>query len=383
MKNIFKSLMAILSVAVVIAACKKDPPLLNFQPSTGLDLELTTRGEVTPVPSDSNRYSVRFRWNNPNMATSLQNVRFVTQIDVGNGQWENAISSTTFGRFADSFQSKTINAYLLSKGFGFGETVVMKARTIAAYSNNNDMVVSNQIDFTFRTYKIPPKIALPSSGRLFLVGSASDGGWSNPVPVPTQEFARLDETTWAGVFNMSGGAEYLVLPVNGSWDNKFSVANKGLPNLNEGGEFGFNLPDNFPGPSNAGIYKVILDFQQGRFTVEPFTQQHGLPTQLVVVGGASPWGWNNSADNPQRFTQLNSAEWQINRINLRSDDGYLILPTPGSWDRKYGVPNRNLESARISGPFVPEGQDFKSPLEAGDYRIRMNFVTENYQLTKL
>ncbi|HSK12008.1 MAG TPA: hypothetical protein VK907_02280, partial [Phnomibacter sp.] len=66
-----------------------------------------------------------------------------------------------------------------------------------------------------------------------------------------------------------------------------------------------------------------------------------------------------------------------------ADDGYLILPTPGDWGRKYGVPNRNLESARISGPFVPEGQDFKSPLQAGNYRIRMNFATETYVLTPL
>jgi starch-binding outer membrane protein SusE/F len=382
MKNIFKSFLALLSVAVFIAACKKDPPLLNFKPSNGLTLELTTRAEVLPSPNDGERFSVRFRWSNPNMATSLSNVRFNTEIDINSGNWEDPIRSTTFGTFSDSFQSKTINDYLLAKGYGFGETVTMKARTVAAYSNNNDMVSSNIVNFTFRTYKVPPKVALPGSGRLFLVGSATEGSWSNPVPVPRQEFARLDETTWAGVFNLFGGGQYLVLPVNGQWQ-KYSLADNSKPGIEEGGEFGQELPDNFKGPLADGLYKITLDFQRGQFKVEPFTQQHGLPTQLVVVGGASPWGWNNSADNPQRFTQLNSAEWQINSINLKADDGYLILPTPGDWGRKYGVPNRDLESARISGTFVPEGQDFKSPREAGNYRIRMNFVTETYQLTKL
>jgi hypothetical protein len=45
--------------------------------------------------------------------------------------------------------------------------------------------------------------------------------------------------------------------------------------------------------------------------------------------------------------------------------------------------NNTLESAKMEGPFVPEGQDFKSPAVAGDYRILMNFVTGQYKLTKL
>jgi hypothetical protein len=382
MKNILKSFLVVLSVAVFIAACKKDPPLLTFKPSNGVGLELASRAQVNPDPVDSNRFMVQLRWSNPMMATSLSNVRFISELDVVDGQWESPIRSTTFGSFSDSFQVKAINQYLLAKGYGFGETVTMKARIIASYSNNNDMVYSNNVNFTFRTYKVPPRVPLPTTGKLFLVGSATENSWGNPVPVPRQEFARLDETTWAGVFKLFGGGQYLVLPVNGQWQ-KYSLTDNTKPGIEEGGEFGQELPDNFKGPLTDGLYKITLDFQRGQFKVEPFTQQHGLPTQLVVVGGASPWGWNNSADNPQRFTQLNSAEWQINSINLKADDGYLILPTPGDWGRKYGVPNRDLETARISGPFIPEGQDFKSPREAGNYRIRMNFVTETYQLTKL
>jgi starch-binding outer membrane protein SusE/F len=382
MKNTFKFLLAALSVVIVFAACKKEPPLFYYK--EGSAVNMTMRDSVfLPVAADSNVYRMKFNWNNPMMATALSNVRFVTQVDLLDGDYSNPLTTTVMGAFADSLMNKTVNSFLLSKGVGFGESRMMKARTIASYSNNNDTKISGDVVFRFRAYKVPPRVALPTSGRLFLVGNATQGGWNNPVPVPTQEFARMDETTWAGVFNLNGGGQYLVLPVNGSWDNKFSVANTNLPGLNTGGDFGFNLPGNFPGPENDGLYKIMLDFQTGKFTVEPFTMQHGLPTQLVVVGGASPWGWNNSADNPQRFTQLNAAEWQINSINLKSNDGYLILPTPGDWGRKYGVPNRNLESARISGPFAPEGQDFKSPLEAGNYRIRMNFFTGQYQLTKL
>lgn len=383
MKNIVKSLVAVLGIAVFITACKKDPPLLTFLPSTGITLELASRANVAPDVEDSSRAGIFFRWNNPNMATALTNVRFITEVDVADGNWENAIRSTTFGRFSDSVINKTMNAFLLEKGFGFREVVNMKARTIASYSNNNDMVFSNPVNFTFRTYKVPPRVPLPATGKLFIVGSATEGGWgTNPVPVPRQEFARLDETTWAGVFQLYGGGEYLVIPVNGQWQ-KYSLSDNSIPGIENGGEFGKELPKNFKGPLTDGLYKITLDFQRGVFKVEPFTLQHGLPNQLVMVGNATPGGWANNANNPQKLRQLNSAVWEMQRIRLTANEPYLILPEPGSWSKKYGVPDRNLPSARLSGPFKPEGQDFRAPTETGDYRIIMNFVTETYQLTKL
>jgi hypothetical protein len=382
MKNTTKILLAALSFIMVLAACTKEPPLFYYKAGVNPNLKIQS-ATLTPAPSDSNNYVLKLNWTNPNHATALSNVKFITQVAMAGTNFASPIVSEVKGVFSDSMQAKVINSYVLGNGAAFGATVPLETRVISAYSNNNDMQYSNVVPFTFRAYKIPPKVALPVTGRLYLVGSATQGGWGNPVPVPTQEFARLNETTFAGVFNLKGGEQYLALPLNGNWDNKFSVQNTNLAGLEKGGDFGFNLPGNFPGPVADGFYKIIFDFQAGKFTVEPFTQIHGLPTTLVVVGGASPWGWNNSTDNPQRLIQLNSAEWQINSINLKADDGYLILPVPGDWGKKYGVPNRNLESARIEGPFRPEGQDFKSPTTAGNYRIYMNFVTEQYKLTRL
>lgn len=382
MKNLNRLLIAVFGLFTMIAACTKEGPLPTYTTGNEPILEaMLTRS--TPRPADSNKYVFQASWTNPKMATDWSNVKFITQIDVAGNNFRQPLESTVFGGLADSMQAKTINKFLLDRGYPFDQPVALETRLVASYSNNNDMKYSNSVPLTFTVYKVPPKVALPSSGRLYLVGSATQGSWTNPVPVPTQQFARIDETTWAGVFQLYGGAQYLVLPVNGSWDNKFSVADNSLAGLAEGGDFGFNLPDNFPGPAADGIYKITLDFQQGKFKVEPFTQAHGLPSTLVMVGGATPGGWDNSVGNTQKLIQLNSAEWQINSIYLKANDSYLILPEPGSWSKKYGVPDRSVESARMSGTFIPEGQDFKSPTEAGNYKIRMNFATETYQLTKL
>ncbi len=382
MKNTIKSLLAVLSVLVVVAACTKEPPLFFYKTGSLPTLTLNTN-DLGPAPEDSNLYRLKMSWTNPALATDLSNTKFITQIDLVGRDFSKSLSHTSFGVFADSFTNKEINRFLLDNGVLIGTYADLKVRLVASYANNNDMKITDTVPLRFRAYKIPPKVPLPSTRKLFLVGSATEGGWGNPVPEPKQEFARIDETTWGGVFQLYGGGQYLALPDNGSWDTKYSVANANVPGLEEGGDFGFNLPSNFPGPATDGLYTIIFDFQIGKFTVTPFTMQHGLPSQLVAVGGATPWGWNNSTDNPQKFKRINSCEFQLASIPLKADDGYLILPEPGNWGKKYGVPNNNIESARLEGDIKPEGADFKSPKEAGNYRILVNFATGKYKLTKL
>src|SRR5205085_1039964 len=166
----------------------------------------------------------------------------------------NAISKTVTGADSASFTAKELNDIALGFGFAFNTAYSMDIRLVSSYANNNDQKTSNTVTIQYTPYKIPPKVALPASGELYLVGSATQGGWNNPVPVPAQKFAQIDETTWAGVFQLNGNSEYLVLPVNGDWSHKYAVADKTAAGLSEGGDFGYDLSDNIPSPANAGLY---------------------------------------------------------------------------------------------------------------------------------
>jgi len=381
MKNLLKIALGAIAAVLVMVACNKEAPLSNFKNAFPVEISLN-RTSFAPTASDSDRSLIVVSFNNPQFATSSSNVKFITQIDLRGNNFADPFTTTVIGSRIDSIQVKRLNDFLLRRGIAFGAVADLQVRTIGSYANNNDQQFSQTLDLRVRAYKVPPRVKLPSTGQLFIVGGATVGGWNNPVPVPSQELVRLSETSWGGIFYLYGGGQYLILPRNGDWGAKYSVANTNLAGLKEGGAFGADLPGNFPGPDDEGFYKLTFDFQTGTFKVEKFEQQHGLPEQLVVVGGASPIGWNNNANNPQRFRRLNSVEWSID-INLNANDGYLVLPEPGNWGKKFGVPNRNLESARLAGPFVPEGQDFKSPLDAGRYRININFFTGQYSLTKL
>jgi hypothetical protein len=297
------------------------------------------------------------------------------------------IVSEVMGAFSDSMQAKVINSYVLANGAAFGTTVALETRVISAFSNNNDMQFSNVIPFTFRAYKIPPKVPLPTTGRLYLVGGATQGGWGNLVPTPTQEFARIDETTYGGIFNLSSGQAYLVLPVNGSWDQKYALPNSTLPNISAGGPFAYygpNVPGgaDFVAPASTGLYKITLDFQQGLFKVEPFTEQHGLPGDLFIVGGATPGGWSNPVPLPsQQLIRRNAVQWDIT-LSLQNGQDYLILPTNGSWDRKFGTDDRLVNNANVGGKFRPEGQDFPGPPTTGTWKFSIDFFTGRYLVTR-
>ena len=294
-----------------------------------------------------------------------------------------AVSRTIIGALGTSFTNKEMNNILLGFGFQFNVAYDVDVRLTTSYGNNNERMVANTLKIKMTPYKVPPKIALPTSSKLFLVGDASQGGWNNPVPTPTQEFARLDETTWGGVFNLIGGKQFLLLPVNGDWSNKFSVSNGLMPGLSGGGDFGFNLSDNFPSPATSGWYKIIVDFQTGKFTVTPYTST--LPTNLFIVGDATPGGWNNPVPAAtQKFTRLNSGEFTLTLNNMVGGKEYLLLPVNGDWGNKYAVANNGLAGLSAGGDFGYNlAQNFPSPTLSGNYRIDVNFVTLKFTTTKL
>ncbi len=383
MKQFVKLFLFAVGFAAVFTACEKVDSLPSYGNGTmpTLSASATT---IAPAASDSNNVALTLSWSYPAYATDSATTKYVIEIDSTTKNFSNPSTITVMGSLSKAFIAKELNNILLSRGYAFNVPVDMDVRVISSYANNNQRLTSNVLKIKMTPYKIPPKVALPTSGKLFIVGSATQGGWNNPVPTPAQELTRIDETTFGGIFNLNGGQFYLLLPVNGDWSNKYAVANNTLPGLGDGGDFGFNAAQDIPAPANSGWYKIIVDFQTGKFSVTPYTQQHGLPQGLFIVGGASPGGWNNPVPVPsQEFTRINSTKFELASIALTANQFYLLLPENGNWGKKYGVASNTATGITLNGLLVPEGQDIPSPTVSGNYKITVDFIDNSYKLVKL
>lgn len=364
-------------------ACHKVDDLPHYDNGSAPVLTASS-ATVAPAPADSNNVALTLNWTYPDYATDTNNIKYVVEIDSTGKNFAKASTKQIIGTLSTSFLAKELNTMLLGFGYAFNKPVDMDVKVTSSYVNNNEKLASNIIKIKMTPYKIPPKVELPASGKLFIVGSATQGGWTNPVPVPSQELTRIDETTFGGIFQLNGASEYLLLPENGNWDKKYSVTDNTVPGLNEGGNFGYGLPQNFPGPTAAGWYKIMVDFQAGKFTVTSFTQQHGLPSALFIVGNATPGDWSNPVPVPaQQFTRINSTRFELASLALVNNKEYLLLPENGNWGKKFGVVDNTAANIKLGGTLVPEGQNFPSPETAGNYKITVDFINNSYTLTKL
>ena len=351
-------------LSMIIASCEKVEPLKIYLPGSASVLTSNVN-TLAPVVGDSSKTALTFNWTNPGYSVDSTTVKYVIEIDSAGRNFTKAVQKTVSGKFTLSYISKELNDIALSFGCAFNKQASLEARLVSSHANNNERLASNVIALKYTPYVTPPKVTPPSSNQLFLVGSATAGGWNNPVPVPSQQFTRLDSVTYEGTFYMKGGEQYLCLPVNGNWSTKYSVANNTVAGLNKGGVFGFNLSDNFPGPDKTGTYKIRLDFQSGYFTVT-LVQEYGL---LYVAGDYQGW---NPAAAPQLASPKKDGVYE----------GYVYVPAGGTYQFKLTSENSwngtNYGDGGV-GKISTTGGNLSFP-GAGFFKINVNTTNNTWSI---
>ena len=277
MNNISKwSLMIGLSVALF--SCKKDDSLDYYQGGTAPVLTLTDSGAAL-TSANKALNSLSLSWTNPNYqfssGISSQNVNYQMEMDTLGSNFTNPkmFVQTVSNNLNYTFNVDELNSDLSNKmGLATGQSHTIQLRVVAGLGSNNAVAIpSNILQFTFTPYAPPPLVPVPTTGELFLVGGdALLGGWSNPVP-SSQQFVQVSPTEYKITIKLSGGDpttssdQFLLLPKNGDWTNKYAC--KAANVTSNGGPFGFNMSDNFPGPTAAGTYVIDVNFQTGNYTV--------------------------------------------------------------------------------------------------------------------
>ena len=256
-------------------ACKKDEAKLYYQGGTAPVLTASVADSVPLHPADSNSTAAVFNWTNPNYqfsnGVSSLNVTYYLQIDTAGADFSSpnmqtvAISSDLSKTFTvTQFNNLLGNGLLLT----FGQPHHIEVRIESFLGSGKAALFSNKIAYQVIPYAPPPVVNPPASGKLFLVGDATAGGWNNPVPVPSQQFTQISTTEYKITIPLIGGKQYLFLPVNGDWSHKYAGPDTNDSGLNGPSPFKADAPNNFIGPAASGTYTIDVNFQTGKFTVQ-------------------------------------------------------------------------------------------------------------------
>jgi hypothetical protein len=370
MRNYSKYLLIGGLLVMVGAACTKMTNAYYHQGSTpNLQSSTTT---LAPATTDSLSNVLLLSWTNPQYSTDSTTVLYTIQIDSSGRNFAKAVSWTVTGARFDSVSAKQLNTIALGFGFAFNVANKLDVRVISSYANNDEQLMSNTVTLTYTPYVVPPKVQKPDS-VLFLVGSATAGGWNNPVNTITQQFTRIDSVTYQGEFYLSGGGAYDLLPVNGSWNVKYNVASSAVTGLANGGAFQYSTgPGNdIPGPAVSGIYTIKVDFQAGLFSVTP----DSVYSSLWVPGDYQGWA---PATAPTLASPAANGSYE-GYVNITTTNGFKFT-NEADWNgTNYGDTAANGESGVLN---AGGGNNLNIP-SAGYYFIQSSTKALTWSATHM
>jgi len=275
MKKIVKQLCFLSLLAALVASCNKDEHKVYYEGGTAPVLTSSITSPDLPLSfANRDKEALKLSWTNPEYkfttGVSSQDVNYQIEIDTDGSNFASPKKQTisVSKNLSKSFLVSEFNGYLLNQ-LQLDTSVAhnIEIRVKSFLTNQSVTLYSNVLKYIVVPYPIPPVVNPPSTGKLFLVGSATAGDWNNPVPVPTQQFTKIDALHFEITIPLIGGKEYLFLPLNGDWGHKFACK-KTADQSPDGGDFGFDFSDNFPGPAASGTYKIEVDFQRGKYTVK-------------------------------------------------------------------------------------------------------------------
>jgi starch-binding outer membrane protein SusE/F len=255
-----------------LLSCEKDVATITYE--EGTPPVLTANRTTIPLTFlTASQEAVQLNWTNPDYkfstGISSHDVNYLLEIDTVGANFSNpnrkVISMTK--DLSIGFTQEVLNDYLLNQLVlvpGIPHNI--EFRVTASLVNNSLPISSNILQYTVTPYAIPPKVNPPASGELYIVGSATPGDWTNPVPVPSQKFVQLSPMVYELTVQIIGGGSYLFLPVNGDWGDKYGGLGANNTNNVNGDDFKRGGGD-LLAPATSGTYKIQVDFQRGKFTL--------------------------------------------------------------------------------------------------------------------
>lgn len=336
-----------------------------------IKLAPSSTNPVTLSVTNGSDEALSFAWNASKYGDN--EIDYALQLDTVGGDFKNPQIFKYGTSLNASLIANDLNTAIINAGVLGGSTKNIEFRVVSYLGSayTNPLVYSDTVAINVTTY-------VPVPDNLYIVGDATPGGWNNPVPIPSQQFSKVDAYSFSIIVNLNAApASYLFLPVNGDWSHKYGGASATGGTLLKDND----VPgSNTPGPASSGLYKITVNFQTNSYSVTPVT----VPSNLYIVGDATAGGWANPVPTPsQQFTQVSPGVFAI-ITNLNAPPAsYLFLPVNGDWGHKFGGATDGTETdggTLLADNDVP-GSNTPAPATAGLYKIVVNFASNKYTVT--
>jgi hypothetical protein len=273
MKKIFHLFLITLVSAITLTSCEKEETKEVFLGGNTPQLKASLNGAIPLSFLTENDVAVTFSWTNPeyNFASGIssQDVSYTLEVDVAGKSFKGATKKTISisKDLSVTYTQKELNIVLSDLQLKLNTPASIDVRVSASIGSSTTTLVSNPLTFNVTPYAPPPKVPIPTQGNLWVVGDAFESGWNNPLPDPfvnSQKFTRVSETLYELQVAFKGGGAYKMLQDNGVWGTQYHMVEGDA----SGGVFQKKDSDPaFVGPTVAGNYKIVVDFQAGKFTV--------------------------------------------------------------------------------------------------------------------
>jgi hypothetical protein len=272
-----KNLIFFFFLAGLASSCRKDENKIYFE--GGTDPVLTSsRPTNTVLPlafEDADEVLLSLNWTNPNYifttGSSSHNVTYQIEIDTAGANFTNPQKQTVAvsNELSKSFTVGEFNDFLLNQLL-LDSTMTHQVQIRVRSSIGNAVPkYSNVFQYTVKPYAIPPKVNPPSTGKLFITGSATPASWQcgcGEAELASQQFTKISPTLYELTITLTGDGSYLLLPQYGSWSAKYGGT--GGNNTNDPYSMDFKAEgSDLKAPPLTANYKIVVDFQRGKITV--------------------------------------------------------------------------------------------------------------------
>jgi hypothetical protein len=285
MKYISRILLLSSLIITTIWGCKKDENQIYYTQGTNpvLSASKANNSNFALAFVDASTEAIKLNWTNPNYqfttGLSSQDVSYTVEIDTVGSNFTNPNKKTfTISKdLSKSILVSELNDYMLNQLVlkpGVSHNLEIRVKSDLVSNAANATLISNSLKFGVTPYAIPPKVDLPTSDELYITGSATPLSWQcgcagdlSTNYATTQKFSKVGPAQYElASIALNGGQSYLLLPVYGSWSDKFGYTGGNNANNVDGDDFKRGGGD-IKAPAASGNYKIRVDFQIGKFTV--------------------------------------------------------------------------------------------------------------------